>query len=197
MARLKFRRRFSNHRTWNIEQRTRNNYLASAESPPWDSTEMNAKYCVPTKQIMLKNKLQKILLTAAIGIFLISSAVMAEGILPSESGSGEKCTSPNGCGNYSLNDILLVAVNVSNWILGVVGSVALLFFIYGGFVFIFSSGNEQTVSKGKQILLNAVIGLVIVFASYIIIQFSMTLLGVKGAGTGAWSDLLKSIQTFR
>jgi hypothetical protein len=139
---------------------------------------------------MSKINLKKILLTTIIGITLFASAVFAEGILPGENGTSiSKCNSANGCGNYSLNDFVAVAVNVSKWILGVVGSIALIFFIYGGFVFILSGGNEKNVELGKQILINSIIGLVIVFASYIIIQFSMDLLGVSGAKGGAWSDL--------
>lgn len=124
---------------------------------------------------------------AAASALLIAPAARATEILP-------PCAKAGDCG---LNDILLVAVNVADFILGIVGSVALLFFIYGGFVFILSGGNEKRLGEGKQILLNSVIGLVIVFASYLIIQFSLTLLGVKGADTGAWSDLLEFTKTLR
>lgn len=89
-------------------------------------------------------------------------------------------------GNYTLDDFVVLAVNVAKWILGIVGSLALLFFIYGGFVFIFSGGNIETVSKGKMILINSIIGLVIVFASYLIIQFALSALGVEG-GEGFWA----------
>jgi len=140
---------------------------------------------------MFKKFFQKILLTTAIGVLLMAPAALAEGILPqatAPAGNAEAVsacakyleTHPGGnCGNYSLNDIMRVFINVSNWILGVVGSVALLFFVYGGFVFIFSGGNEEKVKQGKQILIGAIIGLVIVFASFLIIKFSSELLGAK------------------
>jgi hypothetical protein len=189
MARPKSSRRYKD------QDRTENNQRTMLVLR-YFRTVMRCALRVMLKNFMLKINFKKILLTAASGIILFVPAVMAEGILPPESGTG-KCASPNGCGNYSLNDILLLAVNIANWILGIVGSVALLFFVYGGLVFILSSGNEQKVSEGKQILLNATIGLVIVFTSYIIIQFSMTLLGVTGAGAGVWSDLLKFTKTLR
>ena len=81
-------------------------------------------------------------------------------------------------GNYTLDDIILIAGNVATWILGIIGSLALLMFIYGGFVFIFSGGSQEKVTQGKQILINAVIGLVIVFSSYLIIQFTMKIMGI-------------------
>jgi hypothetical protein len=151
---------------------------------------------------MFKINLKKILLTTALGIALSSTAVLAAGILPPESGSVPgTCNSANGCGNYSLNDMVLLAVNIANWILGVVGSVALLFFIYGGFVFIFSGGNEKKIEEGKQILIGAVVGLLIVFSSYLIIQFVMSLLGFSGTGLfngkGSWTNLKQVIQILK
>jgi hypothetical protein len=140
---------------------------------------------------MFKNKLQKILLIASLWLSLLPSVVFAAGILPAATGNTGNANAalsckqylaehPGGnCGNYSLNDMLSLAVGVSNWILGSVGAIALLFFIYGGFVFILSGGNEEKVKEGKTILLNSIIGLVIVFASYLIVQFSADLLGVK------------------
>ncbi len=87
-------------------------------------------------------------------------------------------------GSYELNDFLLIAVNVSKIILGLVGSLTLLMFVYGGLMMIISSGNTEKVTKAKGILLAAVVGLAIVFASYVIIQFVMTSLGVKNWSGG-------------
>jgi hypothetical protein len=55
--------------------------------------------------------------------------------------------------------------------LGVVGSLALLMFIYGGFTWMLAAGNESAVEKGKNILTWATIGLVIIFASYSLVGF--------------------------
>lgn len=133
---------------------------------------------------MLKKSFQKIFLTAVVGILLLAPAVMAGGILPAETGTGDttKCKeiNPDGsCGNYSLNDMTQVLINVSDWILGVVGSVALLFFVYGGFVFILSGGSEEKVKQGKQILIGSIIGLFIVFGSFLIIKYAEKFLGTQ------------------
>jgi hypothetical protein len=136
---------------------------------------------------MFKNKILKKILIISLWLSLLPPVAWAAGILPTtESGTGSKdCGSPNGCGNYSLDDILSTAVMVANWILGVVGALALLFFVYGGFVFFLSGGSEEKVREGKTVLMNAIIGLAIVFCSYLIIQFvAQNLLGIKGVGTG-------------
>ncbi len=69
--------------------------------------------------------------------------------------------------------------NVINALLGVIGSIALLMFIYGGFTWMTAAGNEKNVEKGQKILLWATIGLVIIFTSYALVRFLIT--GVIGA----------------
>ena len=55
--------------------------------------------------------------------------------------------------------------------LGVVGSLALLMFVYGGFMWMLAAGNSERVEKGKNILFWATVGLVVIFTSYVIVHF--------------------------
>jgi len=85
------------------------------------------------------------------------------------------------CGEYGVNDFVLLAKQASDIILGLSGSLALLAFIYGGVMFLISSGNNEQVSKAKSILMGAVIGLVIVFISFTIVSFVFKGLGIENA----------------
>jgi len=60
---------------------------------------------------------------------------------------------------------------VINGVLGVVGSLALVMFIYGGLTWMTSAGGAEKVKKGKDILIWAVIGLVIIFSAYALVNF--------------------------
>jgi len=86
-------------------------------------------------------------------------------------------------GNYTLDDIVMIAVRASRWILGIVGSLALLMFVYGGFMFLISSGSSDKISKAKAIIVAAIVGLIIVFSSYLIIQFVLKTIGINWDGT--------------
>ena len=86
-------------------------------------------------------------------------------------------------GDYELNDFLKITINVSRWILGITGSLALLMFIYGGVMFLISSGSSEKVTQAKGIIVGAVVGLVIVFAAYTIISFTFKAMGLKWKGT--------------
>lgn len=86
----------------------------------------------------------------------------------------------SGCisnGDCQLNDMLAVGVRFTELILGLVGSLTLLMFIYGGATMLLSQGAQDKVTKGKNIITAAVVGLVIVFASYGIISYVLDKIG--------------------
>ena len=58
---------------------------------------------------------------------------------------------------------------VQNILLPVVGIIAVLFIIIGGFQLITARGNEEQAEAGKKTLTNAIIGLSIVILSYVIV----------------------------
>jgi hypothetical protein len=90
----------------------------------------------------------------------------------------------NDNGNYQLRDIINLAVKVAQLIWGVSGSVALAFFVYGGFTWITSAGSSERINKGRQIFQNAVIGLVLIFGSWLIINFAFYAL--RGGNNVEW-----------
>jgi hypothetical protein len=65
-------------------------------------------------------------------------------------------------------------------VLGIVGSIALLMFIYGGFLMLTSQGDPGKIKKGKDALIWASAGLVVIFGSYIFVNY--IILGLTGAG---------------
>jgi len=73
-------------------------------------------------------------------------------------------------GDCSLNDILRIVVSVSKLILRLVGVLALIFFIVGGIIWITSAGNPEQVKKGKKILVGTLIGLLIVFFAWQVVN---------------------------
>lgn len=58
-----------------------------------------------------------------------------------------------------------------NMIIGLSGSLALLAFIYGGFLWITAFGNADNVKKGKETIVWAAIGVIFLFASYTLLSY--------------------------
>lgn len=77
----------------------------------------------------------------------------------------------NPLANAGVNSVQTLIGRIINTLLGVVGSLALIMFIYGGFTWMLAAGNESNVQKGKNILIWAIIGMVVIFASYSIVHF--------------------------
>jgi hypothetical protein len=69
------------------------------------------------------------------------------------------------------NRIQILIGKVISAALGIVGSLALLMFIYGGLVWMTSAGNNEKVEKGKNILIWATVGLIVIFTSYTLVDF--------------------------
>jgi hypothetical protein len=76
------------------------------------------------------------------------------------------------------SDAPTVIGRVIDAILGLVGSLALIMFIYGGLIWMTAAGNDQKVTKGKNIVLWAALGLVVVFSAYALVKFLFSSLGV-------------------
>lgn len=73
-------------------------------------------------------------------------------------------------GNCGLCDFLVTFANIANYMLGALGSCALLLFVYGGIIWLTASGSVERIKKGKDILVNTIIGMIIVMFSWQIIN---------------------------
>ena len=102
-------------------------------------------------------------LTFFLGFFSVFPTVVQAGSLPNPLGS---VTDPNE-----------LISNIIRVVLGVVAILALVIIIYGGIEILISAGNEDRVKRGRDSLMWAFIGLLIVFGSYGIIQAVFKALG--------------------
>jgi len=67
-------------------------------------------------------------------------------------------------------DVRLIFARVISAALSIVGSFALMMFVYGGVLWMTSHGDTKMVTKGKDTITWAVLGLVVIFASYAIVN---------------------------
>lgn len=86
------------------------------------------------------------------------------------SAHGIDLTNPLG----NVTDIRVLIGRIIAAIIGVIGAIALLYFIYGGYLLLTSQGNAEMIRKGKETLIWAVLGLAVIFGSY---AFLSTVIG--------------------
>jgi len=118
-----------------------------------------------------------VLISPTIGLAAETGGGPDTGGRPSSSGESEL---PNPLGK-GLTDPRAVVGNIIKALLGIVGSLALAVFIFGGFMWVTSAGNEEKVKKGKDMLMWAAFGLAVIFASYALVTFVIDAL--TGGGT--------------
>lgn len=116
-------------------------------------------------------------------LFLFAPFVLqAAGLVPCGGSSEPPCTA---C------DLLVLAQNVIHKALELAILVCIVLLIYGGFRWIFSFGNEENIAAGQRTIYDAIIGLVIILAAWIIVNTIFWLIAYIGGEnyTGTWSHL--------
>lgn len=64
--------------------------------------------------------------------------------------------------------------------MGLIGSITMMTFVYGGFLWVTSGGKSDRIEQGKKIMLWATIGVFIIFSAYAILSVIIKGLGVVG-----------------
>lgn len=106
-------------------------------------------------------------------LIILTSAVSAAtqtNPQPSATANSVPLTNPL-TGNQTSIEIPVLIGRIIKAVLGIVGSLALVMFIYGGFMWMTSAGNSEQVQKGKNILIWAALGLAVIFSSYALVKF--------------------------
>lgn len=73
--------------------------------------------------------------------------------------------------SYDKNFLQTKAGQIIGVVLSFVGALFLILMIYAGILWMISQGNEQSVTKAKGLIINAIIGIIIVFAAYALTSF--------------------------
>ena len=83
------------------------------------------------------------------------------------SGSGG-CTDPGG---KSINNVIAAVVNILSWLVGII---AVIMIIVGGFRYVTSGGDSGNTTTAKNTIIYAIIGLIVVAFAQFIVQFVLT-----------------------
>ncbi len=71
----------------------------------------------------------------------------------------------------SAADPRIIASRIINVVLGVLGTIATILVFYSGFLWMTAAGDDEQIGKAKNIMTAAIIGLVVILASYSISTF--------------------------
>ncbi len=116
---------------------------------------------------------------SAAGLVPCTGAVTCTGTAPNQT-----CTT-----DCTISAFFTLILNIYNFIVQDIATpLAILSISIGGIIMMISAGNPNLLGLGKKIFYAAIIGLVLVFCSWLIINFIMQAVGYTANG-GAWSSL--------
>lgn len=144
---------------------------------------------------MVPRPIRKLFLTLTLvsilagGLFFFQTIAGAQPLKTTDLGLNQQVAGEIG---LSGTDIRLVAARVIRAALGLLGIVAVALIIYAGYRWMTAGGNEEQIAEAKKIMVNAAIGLAIIFSAYAIVSFVISRL--VAATTGAPLHCVNGIQ---
>lgn len=81
-------------------------------------------------------------------------------------------------GAGSLNTLI---ANLVDWILWLGGGIAVIYVIYGGFMYLTAGPNEEQTKTARSIIINSIIGVVIIAFSIIIVRWTISAIDFTSA----------------
>ncbi|MFZ2187073.1 MAG: pilin [Candidatus Moraniibacteriota bacterium] len=115
-------------------------------------------------------------LYAAVATALAAAPLMA-GAASTPQGFNVPNNGTGGLVNMSVYDLV---TRVMNWLLGLIGVLAVIAFVISGILYLTAAGDEDQVEKAKSIMMYAIIGLVVALIGLIVVN---AIAGLTG-GTG-------------
>lgn len=127
------------------------------------------------------------LLPITLGVLTLPFAARAQSFGDRVLSGVDNASEPTGL--REAGNLETITGNIIEVFLSVVGVLLLLILIYAGFLWMTAGGNTDQVKKARTMVINAIVGLVIVFAAYAITEFVIrslvnTTSGAGGANAG-------------
>ena len=121
-----------------------------------------------------------VIFTLALGL------VMAPAMAASDDVFGLKpiSSSTDGTGGIALGneDLIVTATRIINVALGLLGIVAVVIILIGGFKWMTAGGNDEGVTEARKLIFSGIIGIAIILSAWAIARFVLVQLG-EATGT--------------
>lgn len=99
---------------------------------------------------------------------LMSLAVLSLAVMPAFAQLGVEYGASTGLGQRDIRTTIADIIKVA---LGLIGIIAVVIMISGGFIWMTSFGNDEKVSKAKSMILMGIVGLAIILTAYALTTF--------------------------
>lgn len=138
----------------------------------------------------MMKKYSKLILSIILSfVFAMTGIASVSALTLREGAEAAKC---DGCPENLFGD-MGVFKQVTNTILYIVGIIAVIMLIIGGIRYVISGGDSKKVTDAKNTILYAIIGLVIAFLAFAIVNFVISALPSSSEDAEETARLIKAI----
>ena len=102
--------------------------------------------------------------------FTVTHTVDAATIYLNPFGGGEAYGNLSDTGLGS-TDPVVVASQLINVFLRLLGAITVILMLYGGWIWIWAKGNQEEITRAKDIIRGSIIGLLVILSSFGVMQF--------------------------
>ena len=78
----------------------------------------------------------------------------------------------------------VIIVRVMNWLMGIIGVLAILMFVVSGWMYLTAAGDEKQTENAKNNIKFVIIGLAVALCAFIVVRLVANLLGADTTGVG-------------
>ncbi|PIY96861.1 MAG: hypothetical protein COY66_02370 [Candidatus Kerfeldbacteria bacterium CG_4_10_14_0_8_um_filter_42_10] len=107
---------------------------------------------------------------------LVGSLAALGTLLVAKSAYAVSFYNPSSTLGLGSSDLQTTVIAIIQWVLGLLGLVAVIMILLGGFKWMTAGGNEEKIESAKKLLTAAIIGLVIVLLAWAIVIFALGVL---------------------
>lgn len=112
----------------------------------------------------MKNKIRNVVYSASVAVLTLPVLASAQFETP-------------GGTNLPSNTVSAIVQNAMDWLLWAVGIAGVIGFAIAGILYLTSAGNDTQITKAKNAMLYAIIGVVVALAGLVALNFAEGLLG--------------------
>lgn len=119
----------------------------------------------------MKNKIKKAGYAVASSLILLPTVALAQWQ------QGKTNAQSGGTPTGSIYEIIKL---IMNWMLGILGFLGIIAFVFAGILYLTSAGDETRIEKAKKAMLMALVGVIVALVGFVIIQAVDRMLNVQG-----------------
>ena len=124
----------------------------------------------------------KVLKTVGIAGVLLGQGAVAFGQTPVPTG----VSSDNPISTFG-KDVPTLIKNVFNIVVFAAGAIFVILLLIGGIQYLTAAGNEESITKAKSLIINSIVGLIVVLASWAIGTWVLGQVGFESDTDNPWS----------